>query len=170
MFAMNKKIITIAVLAVATTLVVMALVTPVMPAFALDIADDPDLRPPPAGGGPATPPPGGGGSTPPGSISAKISFPNPIKSESLQCLLSDILKIVVNIGAVVAVFFFIYSGFLFVTAQGNPAQITKARNAFVATVIGTTLLLGAWVLAQVIAGTISTITNPGETPRFESCD
>lgn len=96
-----------------------------------------------------------------------IAFPNPIKSPSLQCLISDILKIVANLGAVIAVFFIIYSGFLFITAQGDTKKVSDARNTFLYTIIGTAILLGAWGLSSIIATTIGKVTNT--TITFTGC-
>jgi hypothetical protein len=92
---------------------------------------------------------------------------NPLKVETLECFIAEALKVVVNIGAIVCVFFIIYSGFLFVTAQGNEAKLTQAKNTFLYTVIGTAILLGAWVLALVISGTIGKILNTNY--QFRGC-
>lgn len=74
--------------------------------------------------------------------------------KSVEELLSAILKIVVEIGAVIAVLMIIYSGFLFVKAQGNPEQLGKAKSAFYTAIIGMAVLLGAQVIANVITSTI----------------
>jgi hypothetical protein len=76
---------------------------------------------------------------------------------SLPEFIMTVLKIVVQIGIPVAAFFIIWSGFLFVTAQGNESQLTKAKSAFVWAVVGTGVLLGAWLLATAIQGTIAQI-------------
>ena len=65
--------------------------------------------------------------------------------------------IVLPIGAVVVVLFVIYSGYLFVTAQGNPAKLETAKSAFLYACIGAVVLLGALTIAQVIQGTIDKI-------------
>ena len=96
-----------------------------------------------------------------------VTFDNPIKSNSIQCLISDILKIVTNLGAVIAVFFIIYSGFMFITAQGDTKKIADARSTFLYTVIGTAILLGAWGLSTIISTTIGKITN--QTISFTGC-
>ena len=58
-------------------------------------------------------------------------------------------------GGVVAVFFIVYSGFLFVTARGSEDKLKTAKRALLYSVIGTAILLGAWVIAEVIASTIN---------------
>lgn len=115
------------------------------------------------------PPATGGGSVPPPAVS--VTFQNPLKAESLACLLADIFQIIVNIGAVVATLYIIYAGFLYVTARGDEKQIKDARSALTNAVIGTALLLGAWALATVIATTISKVTSfdPSGTGSGFSC-
>ncbi|MBI4120989.1 MAG: hypothetical protein HY457_01915 [Parcubacteria group bacterium] len=84
---------------------------------------------------------------------------NPLRSDisTLPQLVEAILEIVVLIGTPVAALFIIYSGFLFVTARGDETRLKTAKKAFYGAVIGTALLLGAWVLAQAIGATIQEI-------------
>jgi len=78
---------------------------------------------------------------------------NPIGQNSVEGLIAAVLQFVVKIGAVVVVFFVIYAGFQFVTAQGNEEKITKARKSFLWTIIGALILLGAMTLSGVICRT-----------------
>ncbi|MEX0932472.1 MAG: pilin [Parcubacteria group bacterium] len=91
-----------------------------------------------------------------------ITIPNPLKGgDSLFELLSTIIdKILLPIGGILAVLAFIYSGFLYVTAQGNQTKIETAHRALLYTAMGTAVLLGAWVIARVICGTLEQIGAP----------
>ena len=71
--------------------------------------------------------------------------------------LKKLIDIAIMLGIPVAVLFIIYSGFLFVTAQGNPAKLAAARKALLAAIIGTAILLAAWVIATAIKGTIDAL-------------
>jgi len=104
--------------------------------------------------------PGGGSSVVPGGGSSgfgQVKFNNPIHYDSIQGLIGAVLKFVAEIGAIIAVLFIIYSGFLFVTAQGNEIKLAKAKEVFLWTVVGTAVLLGASVIATIISGTIDSI-------------
>lgn len=80
---------------------------------------------------------------------------NPLKDiNSIPQLIAAILDIVVQIGIPVVALFIIYSGFLFVKARGNPEGLKTAKTAFIWTLVGAAVLLGASVLASVISGTI----------------
>ncbi len=50
-----------------------------------------------------------------------------------------------------------YAGFLFISAQGNLNQITKARNVLLWTCIGAAVVLGAKLFAMAIEGTIDSL-------------
>jgi NADH:ubiquinone oxidoreductase subunit 6 (subunit J) len=78
---------------------------------------------------------------------------NPIKQTSIYGLIGAVLQFVVKIGAVVVVFFIIYAGFQFVTAQGNEEKISSARKSFMWTIIGGLILLGAMTLSGVVCNT-----------------
>ena len=69
-------------------------------------------------------------------------------------------NVVVPIGAVAVVVGFIYTGFLFVQAQGSEKELPKAREALKNTVIGAIILLGAGVIASVIGNTINQLRTP----------
>lgn len=94
------------------------------------------------------------GDTEPGAI--EIRIPNPFAhGDTVQGLFRAIIdNVVLPIGGVLAVMAFIFSGFLYVMAQGNPEKIKKAHNALLYTAIGTAILLGAWVISNVITTTI----------------
>lgn len=77
---------------------------------------------------------------------------------SLPQFIKGILTIIVKVGIPVATIFIIWSGFLFLTAQGDETKLTKAKHSFVWACIGTAVLLGAWTLSIAIEGTINDIS------------
>ena len=72
----------------------------------------------------------------------------------VERILNDI---VLPLGASVAAIAIIYSGFLYVKAQGNKEELQKAHEAIKWTVVGTAVILGAWVLAKLIDKTIKAL-------------
>jgi len=88
---------------------------------------------------------------------AGVEFRNPIKARDLRELVKDILDVVVDFGAVIVVFFLVYAGFLFVKAQGDPGGIKKAKETFFWTIVGGMIVLGAFVLSEVIQNTVNQI-------------
>ena len=83
---------------------------------------------------------------------------NPLgQAKTLTVLIGDLLQLVAQIGAVVCIFFIIYSGFLFIKAQGDPAELKTAKSVFLWSVVGTAVLLGASVVSDLIRGTVESL-------------
>ncbi len=87
-------------------------------------------------------------------IKTEVKLENPIDADTFKELVEAILKVVVTIGTPIAILAIIYSGFLFVSAQGKPEKLKDARIALLWTIVGVAVLLGAQLLATVIKGTI----------------
>lgn len=90
-------------------------------------------------------------------VEISVELENPIEADTFQELVEAILEVVVAIGTPIAILAIIYSGFLFVSARGNSEKLVKAREAFMWTIIGVAILLGAKLLSTVISGTISNL-------------
>ena len=94
-------------------------------------------------------------------VTVTATLDNPFNCNGVDpCTLFTMFEAIINdillpIGGVLAVMAFIYSGFLYVTAQGNTDKLKTAHNALLYTSIGTAVLLGSWVIAEVIENTIN---------------
>ena len=123
----------------------------------------------PGGGGANIPGGGGANNIPAGGGANVVSTcgPNEIcnplltKYNSLCKVLNGIILLITEIGAIIAVLLIIWTGFKFISAQGNEAKLTEAKKAFYTTLIGTAVLLGASGIAQVLVKTVLTVTNQG---------
>lgn len=85
---------------------------------------------------------------------------NPVRFDTIPQLINAILEIVYKIGLPVVVLYFLYAGWLYVSARGNPAKIKTAHEAFLYTVVGAALILGAFVISRLIIGTINSLGVP----------
>ena len=97
--------------------------------------------------------------TPTGSSGSGLI--NPLGSNSLWALVSQVLTFVIRIGAIVIVFMLVYVGFKFVTARGEPAGISSARNALLWTIVGALILLGAKAISLGICATAASLSTSG---------
>ena len=80
---------------------------------------------------------------------------NPLgKTTSLKQVVLNVVSIVQILLVMAAVLYLIYAGFMFVTARGEAAKITKARNALLWGIIGLALVLGAQVIITAIDASI----------------
>jgi hypothetical protein len=80
---------------------------------------------------------------------------NPLKFSSLERFIEGVLQAIVMIALPIIVAFIVYAGFKYIFARGNASEIGKAHENFKYVIIGTILILGAWVLATLIGGTVS---------------
>lgn len=82
---------------------------------------------------------------------------NPINSDSFTELFKKISIFAVEIGIPIAALFIIYSGLRLVTARGNEDSIAKAKEGLLWSVIGTGVLIGAWVIIRILQSTVESL-------------
>ena len=100
-------------------------------------------------------PPGGGSQYVP--VKGGSPLLNPLKYETIPEFLAAVLKVIAEIALPILVLFLVYVGFLFVTAQGNPEDLNRAKRYFLWAIIGALIILGASVLSAVIQDTVQRI-------------
>lgn len=91
---------------------------------------------------------------------ARLAFAqieNPLRSENFGQIIEGLARAIATIGIPIAAIFIIYSGLLFVTARGNEEQLTRAKKTLGWTLIGTILVVGAWVIAQALNALLQTL-------------
>jgi len=88
-------------------------------------------------------------------VNAQIT--NPLKFDKIPELFQSLLNYGMGIVGAGAVLAFIYSGFLFVKAQGNEEDLKTAKTVFKNICIGTAILLGGQLIASIIVSTIQTL-------------
>ena len=97
-------------------------------------------------------------------VKLNTGIKNPLGDANIpdfKAFLKQIIEFIMLISIPIVTLAIIYSGFLFVTAQGNSEKLTKAKKIFLYTIIGAAIILGAYVIVDVIDNTIKDIT---ETP------
>lgn len=88
----------------------------------------------------------------------KLVIANPLGVKSIEEVIQKIMGVIVKLAIPVIICFFIYSGFMFITAQGDKKQLETAKTMFVQVVIGSVIILGAWTIASAIVSTVNLIT------------
>lgn len=86
-----------------------------------------------------------------------VQLQNPLKSDTLMGFFNDLLEVVMVFAIPLIVFFIILAGFQYVMARGNPGKIATANMSLLFAVIGGVLILGAWVILEVISGTVDAL-------------
>jgi len=91
-------------------------------------------------------------SCPPGTLC------NPLKTDSFEALIGAILDVIIKLGIPIIVLFLVYTGFTFVTSQGDTKKLDTAKSMFWGTIAGTALIVGAKVILLILQNTITGIT------------
>ena len=88
---------------------------------------------------------------------AFADFENPLNSNfsSIPAFIAGALKVLVIVALPIITLFIVISGFMYIMARGNPGKITEANKNFMYVIIGALLILGAWVIATLIGGTVT---------------
>lgn len=94
-----------------------------------------------------------------GGFLLDVKLQNPLKVDNIKDAVKFFVNTLIKIAIPVIVVFFIWSGLKFILAQGKPDEITKAKQMFWYTIIGTLLILGAWTITNAIIGTVNSIVS-----------
>ncbi len=95
---------------------------------------------------------GGSGNT---SVNGgSMSLTNPLKATTISGFLLAVIDVILVFALPLIVLYIMYAGFLYVTARGEPGQITTARSALLWAIVGGVIVLGAKLIVSVIQGTI----------------
>jgi small-conductance mechanosensitive channel len=114
-------------------------------------------NPAPDTGSPGNPAPDTGTQGNPGWIKSPLSF------DGICGLMTALINLATEIGAIVGVLALLWTGFLFITARGNPEKLKFAKSVLKSTLIGIIMLLGASLISKVILGTIAAVIGPAGT-------
>jgi hypothetical protein len=79
---------------------------------------------------------------------------NPLQFNSLEALIVGILNVLLIIAVPIIVFFIIFAGFSYVTAQGNPEKIKQASRSLTYAIIGGVLILGSVAIAEILKSVV----------------
>ena len=81
--------------------------------------------------------------------SSDIGFTGPTSDAGV---LKGILMPVYFWGGVIAVIVILVAGYLFVTSNGSPQQVTRARNAVIGAAVGLIIILSAFTITSIVLG------------------
>jgi hypothetical protein len=82
---------------------------------------------------------------------------NPTSVNSISDFIIRILQAMVRLGLVVVAFFILLAGFMYISARGNTSKLNEAHENFKYVIYGAVLILGAWVIATIIGGTVTQV-------------
>lgn len=89
---------------------------------------------------------------------AEPFIPNPIKCQTIQCLILGIIRVILGVLAVFATAVFIYGGFVLLTSGGNAELVKKGRETIFWATMGIITVLGGWIFIRFIAFSVINVT------------
>lgn len=91
------------------------------------------------------------------SVDGAICLENPIKSANFTELLTNVMTIFTQIMVPIVTLAVIYSGYLFVSAGGNPKKLENAKNALFTALLGALIVLAAFAITKIITATAGSL-------------
>ena len=81
---------------------------------------------------------------------------------SIQTFIKSIIQVLVTLAGLIPAGFFVYGGIGYITSSGNPESLDRAKKTILYSAIGLAVVLGAFVLTNVISDLATTAF--GATP------
>jgi TRAP-type C4-dicarboxylate transport system permease small subunit len=75
---------------------------------------------------------------------------------SIQTFIKSVIQILVTLAGLVAAGFFVWGGVGYITSSGNPESLDRAKKTILYSAIGLAVVLGAFVLTNVISDLATT--------------
>lgn len=99
--------------------------------------------------------------TAPAFARAATGLENPLSPQfsSIPAFIAGALKVLVIVALPIITLFIVIAGFMFVFARGNEQALSKAKQNFIYVIIGALLILGAWLIATLIGGTVTQLVS-----------
>jgi hypothetical protein len=90
---------------------------------------------------------------------ADATLQNPLNPafNSIPNFIAGALKVLVMVALPIISLYIVYSGYIYLAAQGNPGEISKAHKNFMYVLVGSLLILGAWTIATMLGATAQQI-------------
>lgn len=99
-------------------------------------------------------------------LSKYLQLKNPIDGATdVNGFISNILDAMVIILSPILVLALLYSGFLFVSAQGNTEKLGEAKKALIWTVVGAAIVFGAHGVADILGSTANCLVGSAGCPQ-----
>lgn len=91
------------------------------------------------------------------AFAADVKLDSPLAYKTVSSFVENVLKAVVLVALPIIALFIMYAGFKYIMARGSSGKLQDAHQNFMYVVIGALLIMGAWILATLIGGTISQV-------------
>jgi hypothetical protein len=79
-------------------------------------------------------------------------------SDSLPVIVGNVISVLLGILGIIFLVLVVYAGFLYLTAQGEDAQVKKAKAILTKAVIGILLVMSSYAITNVVVDAMTKVT------------
>lgn len=92
----------------------------------------------------------------PAAAQEAVALPNPLGTTNAAVIIGRIIAVLTGFVGGIALLVFIYGGFQWLTALGNPEKIKKGRDIMLWAILGIAIMFGSYIVARFIIVAITT--------------
>lgn len=94
-------------------------------------------------------------------VIGSAAFGDPLADKAIRDILEGFIQAVMYIGVVALAAFIVWTGFLFVAAQGSEDGLRKAKQMAIWVSIGGAIILGMWLIYTLVDNTLASLSSAG---------
>jgi hypothetical protein len=94
-------------------------------------------------------------STAPSTTPSATALNNPLGVNSVPQLIGNIIKALFGIVGSIALLMFIWGGFTWMTAQGDPKRVQKGKDTLIWAVLGLAVVFGSYALVTLVINALA---------------
>jgi len=68
----------------------------------------------------------------------------------IQTFIESVIQVMITLAGLIAVGFFIWGGFGYITSSGNPEKLDQSKKTVIYSAFGLAIVLGAFVLSSIV--------------------
>lgn len=101
------------------------------------------------------------------SLLIYLMLASPVLAQSddvgkIQSFIQSVIQVLVTLSGLVAAGFIVWGGIGYITSSGNPEALEKSKKTILYSAIGLVLVLGAFVISNVVSDLASTSFGGGQ--------
>lgn len=79
----------------------------------------------------------------------------------IQTFIQSIIQVMITLAGLIAVGFFVWGGFGYITSSGNPEKLDQSKKTILYSAVGLAIVLGAFVLSSIVTQLATTAFGAG---------
>ncbi|MFA5070292.1 MAG: pilin [Patescibacteria group bacterium] len=88
-----------------------------------------------------------------------VKLENPLSCDTANCLLENLIRIILGLVAIFALAMFIWGGIQILGSGGNPERVKKGKDTLVWATIGIVVILGSWAFLNYVLQIFTSATS-----------